>query len=172
MMGKVQQMNGCFWLDEIWIYTMVTVCWIYPLKPNSASFGNRLLVLKRRLYTGSTELHSSCVLMRWILMTPSPVHWRLIPIQGGLVFKFIIKSRVISGLTHTVCYGKVFAIPNGQFLFICLDFIMYSIAYPTALWTYFHFSYEITAMYIMLLLFGGWAQRGGGNQCLAVVCAT
>lgn len=154
--------------------TLVTVCWMYPLMPNSASFGNRLPALKRQLYTGSTELHSSCVLMRWILMTPSPVHWSLIPIQGGLVFKFIIKSRVISALTHTVCYGKLFEMPNGQFLFMVFFYIFHKVLYHLAncplslfsvfMWNDWHVHHTIAIW--------GWTWGEGSDQCLAIVCAT
>lgn len=53
----------------------------------------------------AVQICSSCVLMRWILMNPSSTRWSLIPIQKGLVFKFIIESGVISGLSNTVCHG-------------------------------------------------------------------
>lgn len=76
------------------------------------------------------QLFSSCVLMRWILMNPSSTCWSLIPIQKGLVFKFIIDSRLISGLTQTVCHGTF----TGKFVTFLVYFSIFMIFLQLAGW--------------------------------------
>lgn len=79
--------------------------------------------IERSVVQRAAQLCSSSILMRWILMNPCSTCWSLIPIQKGLVFKFIIDSGVISGLSHAVCHGIVTG--NIGNFFICLSvFVM------------------------------------------------
>lgn len=113
-----------------------------------ADFSHSLVILlvwqlvvstERSAVQRAVQLCSSCVLMRWILMNPSSTRWSLIPIQKGLVFKFIIESRVISGLSHTVCHG-IFTGKLGMFL---VYFSIFMIFLELAGWSFWLLSFAI-----------------------------
>lgn len=87
----------------------------------------------------AVQLSSSCVLMRWILMSPSSTCWSLIPIQKGLVFKFIIESRLISGLTQTVCRGTF----TGKLVTFLVYFSFFMIFLQSAGWPFSLLSFAI-----------------------------
>lgn len=89
----------------------------------------------------AVELCSSCVLMRWILMNPFSTCWSLIPIQKGLVFKFIIESRVISGLSHTVSHG--IPLESLEYFLFVSQFLLYSWSYQGVLSSCCHLPLDI-----------------------------
>lgn len=87
----------------------------------------------------AVQLCSSCVLMRWILMNPSSTRSSLIPIQKGLVFKFIIESRLIRGLIQTVCHG----IFTGKLVTFLVYFSIFMIFLQLAGWPFSLLSFAI-----------------------------